>query len=235
MIAEVVHTKNNDPVAASSFTPDEWDALKASYEIGDLLMNCGCAAIPKTSPNGRHFFAHYAGECGSALETQWHLDAKVLVHLHLSRMGIECRLERSGASDGSGWEADVFSSHKGRDIVIELQHSYQTLARYRARQKRYEEGGVSCYWLLYPPAYGTLTASMRKWRVRTEFNNVFPAGGLLPCVADIPIATLETEPDILVSGAGPLRASLDEWLTGILFGRFMWDSGRWLLSPAPTA
>jgi competence protein CoiA len=213
---------------------EAWDALKASYRIGDLTMPC-CSgiAIPKTSPNGHHFFAHHVGECTSAPETIWHLNAKVLVTDALRNLGIECQPERQGGISDKKWIADIFFTYAGREIVVELQHSYQTLAAYRKRQKRYEEYGLECYWLLYQPRFYPLAKSIVKWRIRHEFGGRFPEESIFACVSDLPALILETEPNPIVRGAGRSSAALHEWLRGVLCQRFQWKNGLWDLLEDP--
>ena len=232
-MAEFAYTKSNEPIVASSLSTNDWAALKASYSIGDFTMPCCAAvAIPKTSPNGRNFFAHHFGECTTAPESKWHLDAKQLVAFHLRSAGIECLPEKEGGTSGRNWIADIFFTFDGRQVALELQHSYQSLAQYRERQQRYQNSGVECYWLLYGPRYNTLILSMSKWRIKHEFNGKIPKPGFFGCVSDLPVAFLETEPSIVVRGAH-LGATLHDWLTSILAKRFQWKDGAWLVSANP--
>lgn len=223
--------KNNEPTIARGISAEAWDALKASYQIGDFRMPCCEApAVLKTSPNGHHFFAHYTDECTSAPETIWHLNAKQLVAAHLRSRGIECQPEQPGRPSGGTWIADIFFTYDGRQIALELQHSYQSLADYRKRQVRYHESAVECFWLLYSPRYSTLIHSMAKWRIKHEFSGECPKTGIMGCVPDIPVALLETEPDLAVRGVGHLDVTLGDWIAGILERRFQWNDGAWLVS-----
>lgn len=236
-MAEVAYTQAGRPVLAGSFEPSAWEALKLSYHVGDLVMPCcQTAAIPKTSPNGHQFFAHHSGECTSGPETRWHTDAKGLVNSTLQDMKVECWLEREGGDVGCTWKADVFFKSAGRQIAIEIQHSYQSLADYRARQMRYRRAGVDAYWLLYPAEYGTLIKSMSKWRLKQEFNGIWPADGYHPCIAEIPVAYLEIEPRPMVRGARFMDLTMRDWLMSILDARFRWRDGAWecqTLTPRP--
>ena len=126
--------KNNEPTIARGISAEAWEALKASYQIGDFRMPCCEApAILKTSPNGHHFFAHYTDECTSAPETIWHLNAKQLVAAHLRSTGIECEPEKDGRPSGGNWIADIHFTYGDRQIAVELQHSYQSLADCRKK------------------------------------------------------------------------------------------------------
>src|ERR1700693_3895350 len=128
LAVEFAHDKNNEPILARNIDAEAWEALKSSYLIGDFTMPCCSApAIPKTSPNGRHFFSHYTDECTSAPESIRRLDAKQLVASRLRGMGIDCQPEKDGRLLGWSWIADIFCNFGGRQIVVELQHSYQSL------------------------------------------------------------------------------------------------------------
>jgi competence protein CoiA len=227
---EFAYDKNKEPTLGPSMSAGAWEALKSSYTVGDFTMPCcGASAILKTSPNGHHFFAHHSGECTTAPESVWHLNAKALIAHHLSDLGIECKPEM--ATEARKWIADIFFNYKGRDIAVELQHSYQSIADYRRRQQRYEGCGVECYWLLYPPRYHTVTMSMLKWRFRNEFGRKWPEGPLLPssCPPDVPIALLEVEYQEPVRGQG-LHVTVAEWLRSILDQRFRWSNFEWTVS-----
>ncbi len=212
-MAVFAYNKSNQPIVASSLNSNDWLLLKASYSVGDFTMPC-CdgAAIPKTSPNGHNFFAHHVGECTTAPESKWHLDAKQLVAFHLRELKVECQPEKEGGRPDQKWVADIFFAFDGRQVVLELQHSYQPLAQYRERQSRYQALGVECYWLLYGPRYSTLSLSMAKWRIRNEFNGNIPKPAFGGCVSDLPVAFLETEPNVVVKGAGQLQVYLYDWL-----------------------
>jgi hypothetical protein len=142
-------------------------------------------------------------------------------------MQVDCWLERVGGETGRTWKADVFLVSKGRQIAIEIQHSYQTLADYQLRQTRYKQAGVEAYWLFYPDEYTTLVNSMAKWRLKHEFHGAWPAGGLHACIADFPVAYLEIEPTPTVRGARFLELRVRDWLRAVLDARFRWRDGAW--------
>jgi hypothetical protein len=106
-------------------------------------------------------------------------------------------------------------------------------AAYRKRQKRYEEYGLECYWLLYQPRFYPLAKSIVKWRIRHEFGGRFPEESIFACVSDLPALILETEPNPIVRGAGRSSAALHEWLRGVLCQRFQWKNGLWDLLEDP--
>jgi hypothetical protein len=137
-------------IDAHSLTEQEWVALKSTYVVGEYTMPCCSArAVPKTSPNGLQFFAHYSGECATAPETIWHRESKSILTTVLRRMGITCEEEGYDAVAGRKWMADVYFEANGRKIAIEIQRSYQHLDDFLRRQRRYEESGVECYLRIY--------------------------------------------------------------------------------------
>lgn len=149
--------------------------------MGDYTLRC-CdqPAVQKTSPTGLQFFAHLHDECTTAPESQWHRQGKDLVQDMLISAGVHCRLEVSGDQAGARWTADVYAEHGQRKIAIELQHSYQSLWKYRERQKRYFAAGVECYWLLYPEGYRTLVKTMGKERLQNDLRGVHPPPRFFP-------------------------------------------------------
>jgi competence protein CoiA len=81
-------------VLAAKIPADEWYALKANYVLEDFRMVCcPSPAVPKTSPNGVPFFAHYQNECTTAPETKWHREGKALIVAYLAILGVEAKEE----------------------------------------------------------------------------------------------------------------------------------------------
>lgn len=224
-----VEARRQDGVVVSALTLDrqQWDALQREYAIGELLLPCGCAAVPKTSPLGNAFFAHLAGTCETAPETQFHVAAKALVHHTAASLGFKVDVEEAGATDGARWRADVLIEHAGRKVAVEVQRSYQHLRDFQDRQARYREGDVLSVWLLDVEGYRRLCKSTARHRLRTEFGGRVPKGGYFPCLADLPVAFLEFEPEVLVKGARHFSARPEEWLCAIMADRFTWDEGAW--------
>lgn len=207
------------------------EQLQVSYQIGDLLMPCCVSpAIPKISPNGHQFFSHASGACSSSEESQWHQAAKLLVRSTLEQFGCKASVEEPGAGTKGRWQADVWAVRGSDALTIEIQRSYQTLREYRHRQERYRADGIQALWLLRADRYLTLVRSMGKERLRTELGGKFPPEGHFgPCLADIPEAQLELEPDPLVRGAGLFAATLPQLLHAVLNGRFVWIDGLWCI------
>jgi competence protein CoiA len=231
-MAVIAYDKEGRAVVATGIAPDAWDALKSSYAVGDLTMHCcQSPAIPKTSINGVQFFAHYIDECTSAPETVWHLEAKELVAFNLAAMGITCDREKDGRPHGWNWIADIYFTVDGRRIVVELQHSPQTLKEYQRRQARYRQCGVECYWLLYNPRFDTICNAMSKWRIKHEFGGTFPETGWFPFIQDIPIALLDTELGNIVRGAAGMHITVSEFLSSITEERLKWRDGVWFVIP----
>lgn len=93
------YAPNKTPVFGDDYTLGDWRALQefSQGNPGHYTMPCcGARAIPKTSPNGVHHFAHYGSECANAPETIWHQEAKDLVVGAIKRLGLEGIHELSG-------------------------------------------------------------------------------------------------------------------------------------------
>lgn len=241
----VAHRPSGELVIASDYDERAWDALKLRHVVGDFIMECcDSPAIPKTSLNGRPFFAHHSGECATAPESKWHKQAKALIETYAGRMGLVCKQEYSEKKKGKRkWQADIYFECGARRIVIELQHSYQGLPKYQERQERYLASGIECYWLLYPKCYKALVKKMGQKRFSQEFGGVVPKTGFLPCLQGIPIACLEglvaspkskldfkeDDQEPLVKGAGRLLISTEQWLASVIEQRFRWDNGAWVI------
>jgi len=140
-------TRDGRPVDTTLISPEEWEALKKTAQLGDFVMPCCQApAVLKTSINGLPFFAHLSDECDTAPETVWHRAGKASVMAALASMGIECRDEVPGKSPSGGkWKADVLFTVNGRTIAIELQRSYQNVRIFIGRQERYAASGVALW------------------------------------------------------------------------------------------
>jgi len=187
-------------------------------------------AIPKTSTNFLQFFAHLSDECASSPESQWHLASKEALIRELFSLGIEAQLEKVGRSTISTWKADVFFVFDGRQIAIEVQHSYQHLRDYLNRQQTYVQSGIDAYWLLYLPRYITLAKSLNKHRIKTEFAGKLPNGAVYPCIPQLPIAYFDpSEEHGMVKGAGFFQSSLVTWLKSIISNEFNYDAGIWTI------
>lgn len=232
MSSNAVLKSNEALLWASDYSEIEWTEIKKSYSIGDYLMSCcGASAVPKTSPNGEQFFAHYAGECSTAPETKWHKTAKMLIRTALEMRSLHCYEEFHGCGrDGKKWIADTYFEFQNRKIAIEIQHSYQSLENYFRRQDAYASVGVECYWLLYKDRFLTVTGAMGKNRLKHEFNNEFPAKrSFYPCLKGIPVAYLDTELSPVVKGVAHFQSNLDAWIVSILEQNFVWSDGAWFI------
>jgi competence protein CoiA len=222
-------TTDGKPVLAERFTELQWQELKDSYRVGDLLMPCCMTpAIPKTSSNFLPFFAHLSDECTSSPESQWHLVSKAAVIGELLSLGIEAQLEKTGRNEFSVWKADVLFALDGRQIAIEIQHSYQHLRDYLGRQERYVQSGIEAYWLLYLPRYITLVKSLSKHRIKTEFSGKFPVGGFWSGIPQLPAAYYDPSDGAgMVKGARGFRIPLKDWLQSLIQNEFRCDAGVW--------
>ena len=130
----------------------DWTELKGSYRHSDVIMTCGQAGYPKTSPLGTQFFSHKSGSnCtvhDGGPETQQHLRAKAMIAEIARDLGwiatVEC------PSSDRSWIADVMIEKGGRRIAAEVQWSTQSDAEFRRRQVRYEADDVECIWFAGP-------------------------------------------------------------------------------------
>lgn len=219
------------PIFAACYSDQEWQNLKDTYQVGDLLMPCcSSPAIPKTSPNFLNFFSHYSDECATSPESIWHLNAKENIVRELGVQGINAFLEYSGGSDGGNWKADVYFENSDRKIAIEIQKSYQHLREYFKRQKRYALSGVEAYWLLYQPRYITLIKSLGKYKLKNEYGGKFPPEGYIaPCVPELPLAFYQISDEVTSVKGARFNCSLKEWLEGILTSNFIYERGFWKL------
>ena len=195
------------------------------------MFCCKAPAIPKTSQNYLQFFAHYSDECDSSPESQWHLATKEAVFKELLKLNLKAEIEKTGGHKGMMWQADVFFQHAGRKFAIEIQHSYQHLIDYLARQERYVESGVEAYWILYHPRYLTLTHSLVRYRLKHEFGNKFPEGGLFPGIPTLPVVYYDLSNNQgMVKGANFFQATLLNWIESIISGKFECRGGVWNIS-----
>ncbi len=232
MSQNAILKSSGELVWASDFMEEDWKLLKQNYSVGDYLTSCcGASAVPKTSIYGEQFFAHNAGECSTAPETIWHKTAKMLITKTLGKRGIVCLEEVKGKNlDGSKWIADTFFEVNGRKIVIEIQHSSQTLEKYLKRQKIYLDAGIECIWLLYIDRFLTLNKATANHRLRYEFNNIFPKEGYFHgCIKELPAVYLVTDSAPVVRGVAGFECSIDVWLNAILEKKFGYQDGKWII------
>lgn len=225
-------TRNGQPVNVATISSSDWEALKKVAQLGDFLMPCCKApAVLKTSINGLPFFAHLSHECDTAPETKWHKAGKAAVLAALITLGIEGREELPGQSQGGDkWEADVFFSARGRNVVIELQGSYQHLRDYIRRQERYNESGVDCYWLVRKEMFFTLGKATSRLLLKRDYGNVFPTNGIgTGMLPELPVCMLEVDGEQRVQFGMGRFATVQTWLDGILNGTYQYRSGDWNL------
>lgn len=221
-------------VDATSLDAAQWRSLKTTYRLGELLMPCcDSPAVPKSSPNDVPFFAHAGSGCTASIEGQWHLRAKQTVRDVARDLGYHAELERPGGQGNARWCSDVWIVAKDVHYAVELQHSYQHLRDYLARQKRYEDAGVRCLWLLMQDRYMTLTKAMVRRRQKEDFPGVrhWPVGEC-GCLREFPVGVLELNPLPVVGGPG-LRAGLAEVIAAFVDGNFQWSNGQWCVTLPP--
>ncbi|MCZ8405377.1 competence protein CoiA [Achromobacter xylosoxidans] len=231
MVVEATYASGIGAANALRMSATQWQELQRTYRVGDLLMPCcNAPAIPKVSANGHPFFAHLGDACSTSEESQWHLAAKAHVRSAFEDLGCKASVEVSGSGNAGRWQADVWGERDGVKLAVEIQRSYQSLRDYRKRQQRYQSEGVKALWLLRTDRYETLTTSMGKERLRTEFGGKFPPSGHFgPCVSDLPVAILELNPAPAVRGAGFFAATLPSLIEAVLSQRFLCIDGLWCI------
>ncbi|WP_425288244.1 competence protein CoiA [Pectobacterium betavasculorum] len=236
MVIEACYLDGSGSANAMRMTHAQWIALQDSYRVGELVMPCCSApAIPKLSANGRPFFAHAGGSCSTSEESLWHMTAKTLIRSALEDLGCNASEEKAGEHGTNRWQADVWAERGPVKLAVEIQRSYQSLRAYRDRQEKYSAAGVQALWLLRADRYLTLTKSMGKERLRTEFGGKFPAAGHFgPCLSDIPVARLELDPEPAISGAGFFSSTVSGLLDAVLAGRFRCVDGLWCIDNLDT-
>lgn len=210
----------------------DWEALKASWALGDYTWACcGGAAVLKSSQYGHRFFAHYRDECTTAPETIWHQEGKAIVLATLQDLGVAARSEVPGTTGKDRWCADTWFQHGGRTIVIELQRSYQHLRDYQRRQERYAAAGIETFWLTRNATFMTFIKSSAQHRIRSEFGGRLPERGLFPLLPSLPISELLIEEEVRVRGP-KLNLTIEQWLRAILERRFAYADGTWRATAA---
>jgi hypothetical protein len=137
-------------LASFQLSDIEWYGVKANYRNMHLSMRCcSRSAIPKVSSLGTRFFAHKSrAGCATAPESAEHLKAKFVIAESARTLGWQVFTEESGTDpDGNPWIADVLCTKGNAKVAFEVQLALQSLADYRARQRRYERSGIRCLWL----------------------------------------------------------------------------------------
>lgn len=217
-------------IFASDYTEREWDQYRLTAP--ELIMPCcGTIAVLKTSPNGLPFFAHFNDGCASTPESIWHQQVKEQLAQGIRELGIQAQLEVPGTSPSGKWVADVYFETQGAPFAIEIQHSYQHLRDYRARQARYNEAGVRAFWVLYPPRYATLANSIMKFRHKHEFNGVLPEDQNtmrgMNQTKDLPVVWMDPEASSPIKMPGLNTSEIAPWIGAVIDGRFNYDVDGW--------
>ncbi|WP_236529348.1 competence protein CoiA [Pseudomonas syringae] len=223
-------TRDDQPVYAGQYSPEQWDALKAQSLDDPLAFKmpcCASRAVLKTSMNGLQFFAHYSDECATAPETIWHVEAKDLVFGALKLYGLDPRSEVAGGTGKDRWRADVYVEMGDRKVAIELQRSYQHLREFVRRQERYERSGVECYWLVRQEVGRTLGKAIMTKRWKEEFDRKSPPyGHMVNTWPTFYFGMLmpERDPNVITPG---LPLSHFELLAHIYHNDLHWNGMRW--------
>ncbi len=224
-MAFVALDKNGENVESHFFTDDEWEVLKQTYSIGDYTMLCcGADAVLKTSINSVKFFAHHTDDCTTAPETVWHHTAKIIFMSGLQALGLNPIVEHNR---NGKWKADIYVKYNGREIAIELQHSYQSLSTFLKRQEKYATSNIEAYWILYSPVFNKLTKATVAYLRKNKMIDFDSKVGTYTFISQLPVLYLETDDNILLKGGGLFSATVDAWLKAVLEQRFVFANGLW--------
>lgn len=218
------YNHQGESITAAWVSANEWDAMK---EVSKRDANafklacCGERAIPKTSINGVQFFAHMAGVCATAPETQWHIDGKDIIAGCLRDHGIPFQLERPSSSGRRKWIADIYAEIGQRQVVIELQRSYQHYRDYLRRQQRYQESGIEAYWLTRQEFFLALAKSINR-----AANRAGGAEKIIQGSPDVPIGilNLDASPKVFFPGE-PL--TVNEWISRLVLRPMRYENDHW--------
>lgn len=134
---------NGERVIGPLLDADAWAGVRARK----VLLQCGAKAVPKRSRSGTQFFAHWPGShCDVAYEPESadHLAAKETILRAAIAAGWDAAVEVP--ADNRSWVADVLVTNGTHRVALEVQWSQQTPEQYIARQDRYLEAGIDCYW-----------------------------------------------------------------------------------------
>jgi hypothetical protein len=180
------------------------------------------------------FFAHHSDECATSPESLWHLTAKNLIVRELDNMGVHALLERPVKGVSGALKSDIYFETNGRNVAIEIQHSYQTYAEYLRRQEKYASCGIDNYCLLFQPRYKTITISIAKHQIRDKYGGQFPKDRPVGSVPELPLSVFDTANDLYrVRGPGGLNVPLASWLASLIRGSFRYKDDLWRIVDDP--
>lgn len=222
------------PVYGDDYTPADWRALQefSQDNPGHYTMPCcGARAIPKTSPNGVHHFAHYGSECANAPETIWHQEAKDLVIGSIKRLGLEGVHEFSGGSGKDRWRADVMLTSPTGPVAVEIQRSHQHIRDFVRRTERYTRHGIRCVWIVRFDQFQSLVKRIFNQRYRAEVHHKrsLEEHETLVAMPDFFYASLSTNEGNTKIGIPRGVFTLDEYISAVSDNRFVFNGDRWVI------
>ena len=149
--------ESGERIQAFDLTDQEWSALKVRNRRDQHLRMacCSSSAVLKQSSRGTCFFSHKrVGPCTTADESEEHRQLKLLAIDAARGNGWSVEAEVSGATpSGEQWRADVLATKGSAKVAVEIQWSGQVDAETMRRQRRYQEAGIRCLWLLRQPGF----------------------------------------------------------------------------------
>lgn len=149
--------ENGNDVEADSLDERGWRKIEAENRKQRYLRMpcCNSEVVLKAPANRTRHFAHKArNNCDAKPETEVHLYLKRLARDIARQCGWNARTEITGQSPaGESWRADLYVEKGKRRGVVEIQWSGQTVEETLRRQKRYQDSGIGCIWLLRQPGW----------------------------------------------------------------------------------
>lgn len=201
-------------IDAKAMDYDTWNTFKKLYKIGELKMICcNSNAVPKTSSNFLQYFAHQSDECNSSSETIWHKMVKKLIFDSITNQGINAVEEKIG----KGWIADVYFEIHNRKIIFEVQHSSQTLETFKKRQKKYNDNGIECIWILPNNIFKSLSKSIGKYKLKFEERSKEKPFIITPTLENLPYFYFDIE-NMLIKSVGHFEIEFQKFIDETIKG-----------------
>lgn len=147
-IRAIAHGRN---FIAPLMSDEEWHSLTRASQSKELQLTmpcCDAKAFPRVSPQGtRHFYHRGLRTCDWKPETPEHIEIKTAI----TRACADIHQSVTPEARGDGWRADVLTEVTGQNgektrIAFEIQWSQQNLETTKARQTKYRECGILCFW-----------------------------------------------------------------------------------------
>lgn len=138
-------------VDAWKLSQRDWDSIRIHSKKGGTdirMLCCGGRGVPKLSPLGRRFFAHFRRPktCVWAPESELHIDLKYDAVRAVEDAGWTADYEFPEAD----WQADVLASRGRARVAVEIQISKQGQSKTEQRDIKYSRQKVLPFWITLP-------------------------------------------------------------------------------------